>query len=171
MSYAEIIGGNINFLLGQRTMQDSDWDDFEVQNQGLFGLNVDLQLPALPGIEFGFLTSREEGDTAASSADVSLAEVFVGVNKTWNLPGVHPFIGGGLTVRTISTDLDIAFLSFDDEDTDVAAYIHGGAFWRIGEHFNIGVDLRAIVGGEMDLFNSDVNANSFVGALILGYGF
>ncbi len=173
VSYAEIIGGNINFLLGQRTMMDSDWDDLEVQNQGLFGVNVDLQLPALPGIEFGLMTSREEGDTAATETDVTLTDLFVGINKTWNLPAspVHPFIGGGLTVRTIETDLELFATEFEDDDNDLALYFHGGVFWTIGEHFNIGLDARIIVGGEMELFDGDVNANSYVTSLILGYSF
>lgn len=170
---AEIIGGNINVLLGQRTMLDDDWDDFDVQDQGLIGLNVDLQLPALPGIEFGFMTSREEGDTATSEADVTLTDLFVGVNKTWNFPAtpVHPFIGGGLTVRTIETDFELFASEFEDDDNDLALYLHGGVFWTIAEHFNIGVDVRVIVGGEMELFDDDVNANSYVTSLILGYSF
>ncbi len=62
-AHAQIIGGNVNVLLGQRTMVDKAWEDAEVDNQIAVGLNVDLQLPlpVLPGIEFGFLTSEETG--------------------------------------------------------------------------------------------------------------
>ncbi len=167
---AEILSGNVNFLLGTRTMMDDDWDDFEVQDQGMFGLNVDLKLPAMPGIEFGFLGSRADGDTQFTEADVSLSELFAGVNKTWEVGAARPFIGGGLTIRTITTEIEVLTIEFDDDDTDLALYFHGGVFWRLGDHFNLGFDFRTVVGGEMELFNNDVNANSWAGSLILGYG-
>ncbi len=169
MSYAEILAGNVNFLLGQQSMTDDDWEDTEVDDQILLGVNVDLQIPIpfVPGVEFGILQAQETGHIGPTDIDATVVDLFLGVNKTWSIGPAHPFIGGGITRR--SADVDIEDFD-DDSDADIGFYIHGGAFWRVGTKMNLGLDFR-YTKAEVDIFDDSLNADSFTISAIIGIGF
>ncbi len=46
---------------------------------------------------------------------------------------------------------------------------NGGAFWRLGKRFNIGVDVRLST-GEVRIFGEDVQAGGVTTGLLLGWG-
>ena len=54
-------------------------------------------------------------------------------------------------------------------DTTVGAYIRGGALFRVGNLFQVGVDLRAMV-GEAELGASDTSISYYQAGLLLGWG-
>ncbi|NRA36947.1 MAG: outer membrane beta-barrel protein [Planctomycetes bacterium] len=163
---AAIIGGNVNALLGVRVMSDDAFDTYEVDQQPLFGVQVDLALPILLHVEFGFLASTESGHNGVTNTDITFYDVFAGLNKTWEIGPAHPFIGAGVTTRVF----DLSQEAVEDDDADLGGYIHSGAFWRVGDHFNIGLDARYTFGSDMDFQGSQLDVSNIVGALILGYG-
>ena len=53
------------------------------------------------------------------------------------------------------------------DDTSLGFYTHGGAYWTIGRHLNIGADLKAVVGTDLDFGDADYVQFG----VLLGYSF
>lgn len=79
----------------------------------------------------------------------STFELDLGVRKTWDFDKsrIHPYIGGGPAFISASACLadagDHCYWD-DDIDSDMAVgwWVGGGLFWRLGERFNLGLNLR-----------------------------
>lgn len=181
-------GGNANFTLGTRQLQDDDHFD-EVDTQGMFGLTVDFGPADWPvSWAVGYYFSVAEEDVALDvdlagtpavlegSATAAVAELSFGVRKTWNAAGSRPFVEGGLAAVIAGLDVDATGGSVDDSDAGAGVYAQAGVYWRLGSRFNLGVNARALLGSEIDLsdnFSSafeDADVDYVSGGLILGWG-
>jgi len=172
-----LAAGNANFLIGGRALDEDQWEP--VDQHGVFGVTVDFGGADWPvHIEAGFYASADEetvfDDTLLLEADLTaaVAEFCFGVNKTFE-PGekIRPFIGGGLASVAADAELDSEILgSVDDDDSSLAAYVHGGVFWRLGKRFNIGLDGRIVTGTDLTLFEEDIDADYVQLGLVLGFG-
>jgi hypothetical protein len=166
-----LAGGNANGILGIRTLDEDDWEPIETQ--GVFGVNVDIGGKSWPvHIEFGSHFSGAEEDDGAVELTGGMFELHVGVMKDWALSsGTHPFVGGGLALISAAAELEgPGNVSVDDDDQTGGVYVHGGVFWRLGGHFNLGIDGRITAGGDADLFGGEVSTNYWQLGLILGGG-
>ena len=166
--------GNANFLIGGRQLDEDQWDPLD--QQGVVGVTVDFGGADWPiHLETGFYGSSDDENDFGGPFDVevtgSVAEVFFGVNKTWE-PGerIRPFVGGGLADVIADLEIDTAIGDTDDDDSSLGAYVHGGVFWRLGKRFNIGLDARIVTGTDITLFTEDGDADYFQGGLVLGFG-
>ncbi|HEX5042381.1 MAG TPA: outer membrane beta-barrel protein [Candidatus Polarisedimenticolaceae bacterium] len=170
-------GGNINALLGQREMDESFSDTEDIQEQDMLGLMMDWGAEGWPinialDIVAGSKDTNDENfdvnvDGSTLAIDGGVRWYFV-KNRSW-----EPYVGGG--VAYISGEVDTSGENNDLEfdDSTIGYWLNGGIKWVIGEHFNLGGDIRwekAELDVEDDLGNpTDVEAGGLGYAVLLGY--
>ncbi len=175
-----LAGGNANFFVGQRTLDQDDIEGLELKaldDQTPFGVSVDWSVGDWPihlvaGL---YLSSRDETeDFGPLTIDekVSFMELSFGVNKTWAVSGnVRPFIGGGLVRMEGKLELDATGVGSLDEDDDViAVYGEGGLYWRLGSAFNLGGAVRLVKAADMEIQGSDFDGDYIQYGLLIGWG-
>jgi hypothetical protein len=165
-------GGNANFILGTRGLDKDFWTP--VNGQFVIGAQVDFGKMTWPiHLETGIQVSVGAEEDFIGTADVygSVAELDFGVNKTWEMKGpTRPYIGGGLAALGASYTIEAPLGDIDDQDGGGGVYFHGGAFWRLGKRFNIGIDGRFLVGSKITLFGEEGDADYVQLGMILGWG-
>ncbi len=131
--------GNLNFILGQKTM-DGDWDP--VDEQGLFGINIDFGKRSWPVHMAIDLTGTSTTGTDPFWGDIegSTGEFNLGARKIWEIDSFKPFIGGGLSF--MSAEVKFKDVGFSCDGTTTGLWFGGGAYWTLGERFNLGFDLK-----------------------------
>src|SRR5262245_57462942 len=147
--------GSVNFSVG-KTKLDQDLEPADDQTG--FGVQMSFGKegwPVLFAIDLMF--SAGDGTQSYSyyglyygklDVDVRTNEFAVGVRKEWGKKSIHPFIGGGL--QWTYTNVDADFIAFgvttapfvDDSDSSVNYWANAGLYWRLGKHFNLGVNVR-----------------------------
>lgn len=170
-------GGNINALLGQKELDTSYSDTENIQEQDMLGLMMDWGAEGWPvnlalDIVSGSADTNDENfdvnvDGSTLAVDGGVRWYFV-KNRSW-----EPYVGGG--VSYISGEVDTSGQNNDIEfdDSTVGYWVNGGIKWVIGEHFNLGGDVRwekAELDVEDDLGNPvDIEAGGLGYAVLLGY--
>ena len=113
--------GNVQFLLGQRGLDDI-WTPLD--RQPMFGVQVDFGQPDWPvHLAFAGLGSADQDTIFDPSlgvyADVSAAVVEASAGFLW-LPmkkkAVRPFLGAGLAAVSGALEYDYGFFTTDDND-------------------------------------------------------
>lgn len=162
---ASIAGGNCNFLVGTRSLDNNAWDP--VSPQPSFGVNVDITPGKAPiALAFGGQVSAREKDDVT----YAIAEAYLGFLWKPTVGGnVHPYIGGGVAHVAAAINIDFGRFDEDDDDSSVGYYANGGVYWRLGERFNLGVDARLLRGTEGELFGLTADADYFQTSLLLGF--
>ncbi len=167
-----LAGGNANFVLGIRGLDEDFWDP--VNGQAVIGATVDFGKEAWPvHLETGIQISVGAEENFIGTADVAgaVTEVDFGVNKTWvTKSSMRPYIGGGLAAVGAHITIDTPGGDIDDDDSTGGLYFHGGVYWRIGSRFNIGVDGRFLVGTDVTLFGEEGDADYVQLGMVLGWG-
>jgi hypothetical protein len=164
--------GNFSVLLGGRVFDDStSWTP--VDEQVAIGASFDFAVPSWAvNWEFAINASSKDRDVAdvngfAVNRELELLELSTGIVKYWGRKS-RIYIGAGFSAVNVDTQ------GFDGPasaagDTTVGAYIRGGALFRVGNLFQVGVDLRAMV-GEAELGASDTSISYYQAGLLLGWG-
>jgi len=173
---------NINFLLANKSLDSDDWGDpaigEDADSQPAFGIATTFGGKDWPvAIALDQITSARYDTVRVSlplPAEVDLVqgtwELDAGVRKIWKKGKARPFVGGGLGIIAARQEKHaLGLLTMDDTDSTVGLWFNGGAFWRLGKRFNIGVDLR-LSAGEVTLFGEDVKAGGGTLGLLLGWG-
>lgn len=160
--------GNVNFFLGQKSLDSDDWAPLD--DQGEFGVLVDFKQRSWPvSVAIDILVSADEETVLGSPVDGITSEINGGVRKIWEVTGssVRPYIGGGLAL--IAADLERRnFTTVSDDDNSLGIWLNAGVYWTLGQSFNLGLDLRYSK-AEVTLFGVDVEAGGTHAGLILGY--
>jgi len=171
--------GHVNFLLGQKSLSSGDWKPLESQIE--FGAVMSFGQDDWPvHIAVDVLTSADEETVYEPSVgDITFTgstfEIDTGVRKIWKAGKVRPYLGGGVGIIGAALKGDGGFVSADAADAGFGLWADTGVFFRLGSHFNIGLDLR-YSSADVDLdFGSgvvaqDVNAGGFGYGLLLGFG-
>jgi hypothetical protein len=151
---------NISLLMIGRSVEDAEPADEQLG----WGVEFDAYNPRSAfGWEIGLSRTSDDETEAGVDFDAKLIEVYTGGRKTWGASSdFHPYVGLG--VSWIDAEVDVPGLG-SEEDESFGFYGHGGAYWTLGEHFNVGADLRALVGTDLDFGD----ANYLQAALVLGY--
>ena len=170
-------GGNLNVLLGQKEQDQSFSSTENVQEQDMLGLMMDWGAEGWPvNLALDIVDSSKDSNDNEFDVDVDGSTLAIdgGVrwyflkNRSW-----EPYVGGG--VSYISAEVDTSGSSNDIEfdDSTVGYWVNGGIKWVIGEHFNLGGDVRwekAELDVEDDLNNPvDIEAGGLGYAVLLGY--
>jgi hypothetical protein len=164
--------GDVNFFLGGKKLDDDDWSDsdVDVSEQGEFGAQISVGKAAWPvRIAIDVLGSSKEDEIGLLDVEGKTSEIALGVRKIWTKGKVRPFVGGGLV--HVSAEGEFAAGGFDVSDDDSAGglWADGGVFWRLGQRFNIGFDVR-LSAAEVELFQVDTEAGGSHLGLLLGWG-
>lgn len=168
------VSGNCNFLIGDRELSETYLGIRGLDSQGAFGVNVEIapadDVPLAIALG-GHLAGREKNDVRLGFAEFSAGVLWTPqVGRSFRF-----YLGGGLSRAVASADLDAD--SFDlfgddeqDDDTALGYYFNGGGFWRLGERFNLGFDLRALRHAEFELHDELTSGNYVQVSLLLGFG-
>lgn len=160
--------GAVYFSIGQRTVDD----DFQpVEDQDSLGLTLLLKEETWPlAILLGVHTSDATGSDIIDF-ESDMFELSIGVAKLWDkFWRVRPYVGGGITVLDAEFRMNPGGSSIADHDKTVAPYLNGGVLLRLGEKFNVGLDVRAVTAAEVNLFQIDADADYTQVSLMFGSG-
>jgi len=159
---------NINFFLGQK-MLDGDADPAE--NQIEFGATTTFGNPEWPVQLAGDLLASADSETQGGiEVEVATVELAFGVRKIWKKGKVRPFVGGGLALISGVIEFDTPTLNTDDDDSALGPWIDAGVFWKLGDAFNLGFDVR-YSSAEIDLIGADFKAGGEHVGLLAGWSF
>jgi len=165
-------GGDVNLLVGQKTLHDNDW------NVGNGGANLDNQLGAGIMANLGMrnwpvMVAVDLFYSSASSSGVSGNTLLfgVGARKSFALQSLPIVPYAGLGVSYGSGSVSASGQSFSG--TGEGLWLDGGAQYKMGK-LGLGLDLRwASCPGKFSVGGQSVNADldGFLAALSVGYGF
>ncbi len=161
--------GNVNVFLGQKTLDKDDWEPAE--KQGEFGIEVDLRPKDWPiSIAIDLMGAAGEGDVGPITFKSKTSEFNIGVRKIWEGPApVRPFIGGGLSFMRAEAEVSIPGIGSDTEsDTGAGIWLGGGVYFTLGEHFNLGLELKYSK-ADVTIAGVDVDAGGTHFGLLAGY--
>jgi len=166
--------GNINVFFGQKNLDKDDWEPVEEQSE--FGIEVDFRKKDWPvNIAIDVLVSSDDQsiiDPFFGQVDLEgkTKEFNIGIRKIWDEhSSVRPFIGGGLSYIRAEAEATIPGLgSASDSDTGVGIWLGGGVYFTLGEHFNLGVELK-YSDADVTLFDVDAAAGGTHYGLLAGY--
>jgi hypothetical protein len=171
--------GNVNFFLGQKSLNSSDWDP--IATQGEFGAVMSFGQKTWPiDIAVDVMVSAATKDAYDPSIGSytftgSTYEIDFGVRKVWGKKATRPYVGAGVGIIGAAAELEAGFISVDATDSAFGFWADAGIFWRLGSHFNIGLDLR-YSDASVDLdFGSgavaqSIDAGGFSYGMLLGFG-
>jgi opacity protein-like surface antigen len=168
---------NINVLGGSRMLDQSEWEP--VDSQTMVGIEVDTYKPRDGlGAELGFQYSRDDSSTAIANqgtADVEGEnyEVYAGARKTFPLfeDRLFPYLGMGLAYVLSDFDVGLPSGSADDTNGSLGVYIRGGAYWNFAGNWHLGLDVRRMIGTDIDLLDVESDADYMQVALFVGFAF
>jgi hypothetical protein len=167
-AHAEEFTGNVNFLLGQKSLESDDWG--ELDSQLAFAVLVDFKQEQWPiSIALDFLGSYDERTEMGVDIEGTTSEFDAGVRKIWAVSDgtIKPYIGGGIAF--INAELKaIDFFTVSDDDNGVGFWLNGGIYWTLNQHFNLGFDLR-YSDAEVTLFGVDGEAGGTTAGIMVGY--
>lgn len=161
--------GNVNVFLGNKQTLDSSWAPFD--DHGELGIMIDVQPQGWPvSLTFDLMVSAHAVDYGGPIETVSTTELDFGARKVFDLQGsaFHPYIGGGLGIISARHEVEWGSLSVSDEDSSLGVWLGGGFFVTLGEHFNIGLDLRHS-DADVTLWGNKEQAGGDHAGLLLGY--
>lgn len=171
--------GHVNFFIGQKSLDSDDWEPIEDQIE--FGAVMSFGQEGWPvHIAVDVLFSADEetvfdplfGNVTLTG---STFEIDAGVRKIWKKGRVLPYLGAGVGIIGAALEVDDGFVSVDGNDAAVGFWAGAGVFWRLGNHFNVGLDAR-YSSADVDLdFGSgvvarDVSAGGLQYGVLLGFG-
>ena len=186
VSAPALADGNVNFLIGERRLQNDFWDRTDLNRQGLFGMNFDYgdstwPVRAMFGVHTSGVFDWNAGNDVPGFGDPQAFVAELSAGAAWMpLQGrTRPYLGAGLSHVGAWVDL-----FSEDYDSTFAYYVHGGVFWRLGSSFNFGFDVRTLQGADLR-FNAgklglppseypngrvDVDANGTQISFAIGFG-
>lgn len=160
--------GNVNFFLGQKSLDSDDWGTLD--EQGAFGVLVDFRQENWPvSIALDFLGSADDTTRLGNTIDGMTTEFNAGIRKIWEISGssVRPYLGGGIAFINAELERTNVFVVKDD-DSGTGLWLNGGIYWTLGQHFNLGLDLRYSE-ADVTLFGVNGEAGGGFAGLLLGY--
>lgn len=163
----------LSLRAGMRQFDEDDWSP--VEDQVAFGLDFALQPASAPvGFELGLSYSSEDDDVFVPTigtvdVDTEFVELYAGVHKSFAAASVRPAVGAGLTMISGEVEVSGPGGSGSDDDEAFGFYLHGGIGVPIGDTFEVGVDLRAVLGAELEIAGVDVDADYTQASLFLGW--
>jgi hypothetical protein len=157
--------GNLNLLLGGKSLDDRDW---LADQQGEVGMLLDFGRTSWPiHLVVDILRSRGEFTGLVYEyyaptlsiyqvdEEVTTRELNLGIRRYFPTAStMRPYVGGGLALIDLQADWRIDNGPWQhDEGEGVGIWLDGGILWGF-DHFNLGFDLRlSLADVEMELGN------------------
>ena len=73
-------------------------------------------------------------------------------------------------MTALTAEIDIPSSSADEEDDTSGLYLNAGIVWRLGKHFNVGLEGRTVVSTDLTLFDTATDADYYQFTLLIGGG-
>jgi len=170
-AFADDITGNVQFLIGERRLSD-DWR--AKSDPSVFGVEIDFA-PAKSPVHVA-LSMQLSGDDSTLPGPLSSGDVDVGFFEfsagfLW-LPRkgvVRPYIGGGALTMAAATGNDFLLFGADEHDQSFGFYGNLGVFFKVGDHFNIGVDGRVVRETSFELGPIERDGDYEQAAFLIGF--
>lgn len=157
----------IGIYLGQRQLDEDEWEPLD--EQPVFGLEYSREAEGdAVGFEVGIMGSADDDTVLGTDVEVSTGELYGGIRKTFGEDVLRPYVGAGLSFLNLQVD---ASGLGDDDDTSPAFYAHGGLAIAASDTFMIGLDLRFLLGSDLEIAGVDTDSDYVQLALMLGIGF
>jgi hypothetical protein len=173
---AEDMAGNVQFLVGQRYLEDF-WQPLD--RPTMFGVMVDfapesspvhVALGASMAWEKQTVTGSFFGDTGSVEDgffEFSAGFVWLPVKKAI----VRPYLGAGVVMLGAGTGSDWSFFDAGDTDSSFGFYGNAGVFFKVGDTFNIGIDGKIVRGTSITLVGQEGDADYTQASLLMGFSF
>jgi hypothetical protein len=167
-----LAGGDANFFLGSKQVDQDDWGVFGVDGGwGEFGAEITWGPEKWP-VWFATdvlvaIDAKENYGFPGNDVVTITEEIALGVRKVWKAGATRPYIGGGLDIITGAVAIDTPDTS--EGDIGLGPWVGGGVFWRLGSRFNIGVSARWS-DAQVSIGGVDLAAGGMHYGLLLGWG-
>lgn len=162
--------GNVNFLLGSKSLEESDWAP--VEEQGEFGVMLDFKEQSWPvSIAIDMLGSGDEETISGFKFEGTTSEFDLGARKIFEIENsnIRPFIGGGLALISAEAKLSYSGIPIGSaSDSGAGLWLNGGVYWSINDQFNLGVQLRTST-AEVTFNGYDIQAGGGHAGVMLGF--
>jgi len=161
----------VGLVAGQRFLDKGDWKP--VEDQTSFALEFGGSRAGWPvGYEVG--VSFSEADDRVQGIDVKgqVFEVYAGARREFDTGfPITPYLAGGVTLLNADAEVSAGGASASDDDTSPGFYVHGGLLWEISTSFYVGLDIRAVLGTNLDIAGVDTDADYEQIAGVIGIAF
>jgi len=160
--------GNVRVSIGEKNLDKDDWAPLSEHSE--FGIEVTWgkkEWPVLFATDMFFSDDEQiEADpldpfnqVTVMNATGKTAEIGLGIRKIWGKKSFHPYLSGGLVLILAELNGERVGLSsaLNDDDTGAGVWVDGGAFWRIGPHWGLGLGVR-YSRAKVTLFANDFEA-------------
>lgn len=156
-----LAAGTLHLLYGQKKLE-SDWEPLDTQD--VIGLELTFGLERSVGIAIDYFYSEDDGTYGDSRIEAMTKELDAGVRCLFRRQKkVQPFIGGGLAFNHGSIKVDTTGL----EDEALGLWLAGGVVFRVGRHFDLGLDLRGST-AKVKIAGVDLDAGGVYAGVLLG---
>lgn len=142
---------SLSAVVGWRTLfHQSEWEPLDQQNE--IGIMFDAGKATSPvRVDVAYHVSKERSSTASESCmgnestHVRMTEGSVGALRYFRSGAgrTRPYVGGGGAIIGVNAH-DVC-----REGTSFALYGRGGALWRVGSRFSLGIDSRLLLGSHI----------------------
>lgn len=163
--------GNLNFFLGSKALDTNDWSP--VESQGEVALEWDFRKRSWPiNVLFGLRYSDKTASQGAFNFEGKTTEFSFGGRKYWDFPpyNIHPYLGGGLSDINGEVIVSAFGSSASSENSGLGFWLGGGVLWVLGNHFNLGFDLR-VSNASVTIAGVTANAGGGHAGILLGVPF
>lgn len=168
-SAAKLPESNFSLFLGQKTLDDNDWEPVESQVEG--GIIADLgRKDSVANLVVSYLFSTDDSNQSGADFTGDTWELGLGIRKPFRLEGGYaPFIEFGAAY--VDASLEQRVLS-PAENSDSAFGIWGGlgVNFAVGERVSVGALLR-YTAAEVTLLGTDREAGGLHFGVTAGVGF
>lgn len=166
---APVRSNRVSGYFGMRQLDGQEYFE-SVEDQLTFGVQFSQEQPEwVVGWEAGGMFSIDSEEEADIRVSAATAEGFVGARKTFGSGTVRPYLGAGISYISVAVDSD-EFLE-SDHDGSFGLYAHGGVNFHISSRFSLGLDARGLFGTDIEIYETEADADYVQFAVVAGYSF
>ena len=167
---ADQFSGNVSGFLGQKTLDDNDWQKHD--DQGAIGVIFDFKKESWPvSIATDLIVSGNVEESGTVEDMAGTVEAHLGVRKIFELSdsSFQPYIGGGIAFVSAGTERqDSGKTTSKSDDSGTGYWVGTGVYYAVNSHFNIGLDVR-YSDADVTLFDVKRKAGGTYSGITAGY--
>lgn len=151
------------------SLGDDAWDPIEDQEG--FGLEFSREPATMDfGWEVGVMRFTDDERDSMGLVESELSEIYLGARRTFGHARAvwRPHFGGGVSYMFADVENQAGV---SDDDSSLAAYMHGGLSAFVTRHLTIGVDLRWLLLSKLRVHGENLDADYLQLALTAGWSF
>lgn len=165
---AENWTGHTSLLLGSKPITEKDWAKND--EHGAIAVLTDFRKENWPvSIALDLYGTGSERKSSGDTYETYTAEAHLGLRKVFEAgAGFQPYVGGGIALINAEEKSDIDNATRSEEDATTSYWVGTGAYYALNSSVTVGADIR-YVGGEVTLYDQDIDLSGMSTGLTLGY--